>query len=276
MSNILSDKIQIGWISGMPRSGTTWLAQIFASSPDVRLKYCPLFSYKFKNALDESSTSEQWINLLTKVYQTNSEFLDQDHLRKHGLVPFFEEKHKHPQHLIIKSNRFHNLTPHIMKSNDQIRFIHIVRHPCATIHSWLTNTSEFPSHADPMKEWRMGKCRKMGPGEYWGFDDWKKVTLEALRLSKQYPDRYKIIRYENLVKNTESLTRELFDFFQLPYENQSDEFIKLSHSRHDDHKHSVFKDPNLKDKWEKMLDPTIISACLDEIRGTELEYFTKQ
>lgn len=276
MSNVLSDKIQIGWISGMPRSGTTWLAQILASSPDVRLKYCPLFSYEFKNALDESSTAEQWNDLFTKVYQTNSEFLDQDHLRKYGLVPFFEEKHTHPQHLVIKSNRFHNLTPHIMKSNDQIRFMHIVRHPCATIHSWLTDTSEFPSQADPMKEWRMGKCRKTGPGEYWGFDDWKRVTIEAIRLSKQYPDRYKIIRYEDLVKNTEALTREVFDFFQLPYESQSHDFIELSHSRHDDHKHSVFKDPNLKDKWQNVLDPVIISVCLDEIRGTELECFTKQ
>ena len=276
MSNVLSDKIQIGWVSGMPRSGTTWLAQILASSPDVRLKYCPLFSYEFKNALDESSTAEQWNDLFTKVYQTNSEFLDQDHLRKYGLVPFFEEKNTHPQHLIIKSNRFHNLTPHIMKSNDQVRFIHIVRHPCATIHSWLTDTSEFPSQADPMKEWRMGKCRKTGPGEYWGFDDWKRVTIEAIRLSKQYPDRYKIIRYEDLVKNTEALTKEVFDFFHLPYESQSHDFIELSHSRHDDHKHSVFKDPNLKDKWQNVLDPVIISVCLDEIRGTELERFTKQ
>lgn len=259
----------------MPRSGTTWLSQILASSPDVRLKYCPLFSYEFKNALDEFSTAEQWNKLLAEVYRTNSEFLDQDHLRKHGLVPTFNDKNKNPQHLIIKSNRFHNLTPHMLKLNDQIRFLHIVRHPCATIHSWLTNAGEFPSQADPMKEWRYGMCRKTGSGEYWGFDDWKRVTTQALKLSEQYPDRHNIIRYEELVKNTGLYARELFQFFRLSYGKQSQEFIELSHGKHDGRKHSVFKDPRLKNEWESKLDPAIVSACLNEVEGTELEKFVK-
>jgi hypothetical protein len=268
-------KIQVAWISGMPRSGTTWLSQIFASSPDVRLKSCPLFSYEFKNALDESSSAEQWDKLFSELYQTNSEFLDQDHLRKHGLVPSFEEKNENPRHLIIKSNRFHNLIPHILKLNDQVLFIHIVRHPCATIYSWLSDPSEFPEHADQLEEWRTGKCRKNGPGEFWGFDDWKKVTTQALRLSEQYPDRHKIIRYEDLVKNTEHYARDLFQFLQIPYGKQTQDFIGFSHRRHDNHKHSVFKDPKLKDKWEEMLDPVIVLECLDGVRDTALKQFVK-
>ena len=268
-------EIQIAWISGMPRSGTTWLSQIFASSPDVRLKSCPLFSYEFKNALDESSTAEQWGKLFTELYRTNSEFLDQDHLRKQGLIPSFNEKSEHPQHLIIKSNRFHNLTPAILKLNDQVFFLHIVRHPCATIYSWLTDPHEFPGHADQLEEWRTGKCRKDGPGEFWGFDDWKKVTTQALRLSEKYPDRHKLIRYEDLVRNTQRYSRELFQFLQIPYGKQTQEFIELSHSRHDDNKHSVFKDPDLKDKWEERLDPSIALECLNEIKDTELEQFAK-
>ena len=66
----------IVWISGMPRSGTTWLSQIFASSPDVRLKFCPLFSYEFKNALTEQSTAEDWRELFAAVYTKKSEYLD--------------------------------------------------------------------------------------------------------------------------------------------------------------------------------------------------------
>ena len=267
------EKIEIAWISGMPRSGTTWLSQIFASSPDVRLKSCPLFSYEFKNALDESSSAEQWDKLFSALYQTNSEFLDQGHLRKHGLVPSFEEKNEYPGHLIIKSNRFHNLIPHILKLNDQVLFVHIVRHPCATIYSWLSNPREFPAHANQSEEWRTGNCRKKGPGEFWGFDDWKQVTTQALRLSEQFPDRHKIIRYEDLVKNTERHASALFQFLQIPYGKQTQAFIELSHSRHDDHKHSVFKDPELKSKWEEKLESSIISECMSEIKGTELEQF---
>lgn len=268
--------IRVAWISGMPRSGTTWLSQIFASSPDVRLKSCPLYSYEFKNALDENSTATQWTELFEKVYRTNSEFLDQGHLRKHGLIPSFADKKDHPGHLVIKSNRFHNLTPHILRLNDDIQFIHIVRHPCATIYSWLSDPGEFPASANPMDEWRSGNCRKTGPGEFWGFDDWKSVTAQAVSLSEQYPNRHRIVRYEDLVKDTQRQARELFEFLQIPFEEQTLNFIELSHSRHDEHKHSVFKRPEKKAKWETKLDPAIIAQCLSEIRGTALEQFLRE
>lgn len=267
------DVMQVAWISGMPRSGTTWLSQIFASSPDVRLKSCPLFSYEFKNALNESSSIEQWNKLFADVYITNSEFLDQHHLRKNGLVPIFSEKNANPRNLIIKSNRFHNLTPHILNLNKKLRFIHIVRHPCATIYSWLSNPGEFPPNADPMSEWRSGQCRKTGPGEFWGFDDWKKVTIQALKLSELYPERHKIIRYEDLLRETHRYSKYLFEFLQIVYSKHVQDFVDQSHSRHDTHKHSVYKNPKLMDQWEDMLDPEIVSMCLKEIRGTELEQF---
>lgn len=265
--------VNVAWVSGMPRSGTTWLSQIFASSPDVRLKFCPLFSYEFKNALNEESTAEDWKKLFSDVYQTNSEFLDQEYLRKNGLVPIFREKNNNPRHLVIKSTRFHNLVPNILRLNDQIRFIHIVRHPCATIHSWLTNPNEFPLKADPMREWRTGVCRKTGPGEFWGFDDWKKVTTQALRLKEIYSDRYIITRYEDLVQETKSCTKVFFDHFDISYHKQTNDFIEQSHSKHEENARSVFKDPELIKPWQKLLDPSIVSACLAELKDTELEYF---
>jgi len=118
----------------MPRSGTTWLSQVFASAPSVRLKFCPLFSYEFKNVLNEQSTSEQWQQLFNDVYNTESEYLDQEYLRKKGLVPAFTERAESPDHLVIKSTRFHNLVPHILALHPSIKFVHIVRHPCASIY----------------------------------------------------------------------------------------------------------------------------------------------
>jgi len=266
--------IQVGWISGMPRSGTTWLSQILASSPDVRLKSCPLYSYEYKYALDEKSTTGQWEKLFADVYNTRSEFLDQEHLRKHGLVPRFEDKHEHPRHLIIKSNRFHNLTPHILKLNSRLRFVYIVRHPCATIYSWLSDPREFPADADPLNEWRSGICRKTGPGEFWGYDDWKKVTAQALSLARRYPNRFMIIRYEDLAGDAVHHAHALFRFFGIPFEKQTLDFIEQSRSWHDERKHSVYKNPELmRDKWKEMLDTSIIEQCLDEIRGSELERF---
>jgi hypothetical protein len=269
------NKLEVCWISGMPRSGTTWLSQIFASSPEVRLKFCPLFSYEFKNLLDERSSAEQWSKLFSDVYTTSSEFLDQDHLRKSGLVPSFKIKKKYPKCLVIKSTRFHNLTPNILDLNKEIKFIHLVRHPCASIYSWITNSNEFPSDSDPLMHWKSGACRKTAPSEYWGFDDWKKVTVQALRLNKKYPKRHKIICYEELLADTEKKAIELFNFLDLPFTDRTQSFIQLSHSRHDSHQHSVFKNINFKNQWESLLDKEIISTCINEVVGTELEQFLK-
>lgn len=269
----MPEEIQVAWVSGMPRSGTTWLSQIFASSPDVRLKFCPLFSYEFKNILDENSSTDDWLRLFSDVYTTNSEFLDQDYLREKGLVPVFEEKKENPGHLFIKSTRFHNLVPHILMLNENIQFVHIVRHPCATIYSWLTTPGEFPQHADPLAEWKSGDCRKTGPGEFWGFNDWKKVTTQALRLTEIYPGRFKIVSYEELIKAPQACSKDLFNYFNIPYQEQTNKFIELTHSKHDENKRSVYKNPESLDRWLTGLDQSIVSTCLNELRGTELEQF---
>lgn len=266
----------VTWLSGMPRSGTTWMSQIFASSPEVRLKFCPLFSYEFKNVLNEESSTGDWEELFFNVYKTKSEFLDQDYLRKKGLVPYFEEKKETPEHLVIKSTRFHNLTPHLLEKNSQVRFVHLVRHPCASLHSWLTNEYEFPSTASPLLEWRKGACRKTEVGEFWGFDDWKYVNSQALRLEKKYPDRFQVIRYEELIKDTANSVKALFLGLGIPYDSQTDEFIRLSRSKHDTNKRSVYKKTASDEEWVNSLDPKIISTCLDELRGTELEKFLKE
>lgn len=259
----------------MPRSGTTWLSQIFASSPDVRLKFCPLFSYEFKNALDENATPGEWRKFLEDVYHAESEFLDQEHLRKRGLIPLFEKKNATPGHLVVKSVRFHHMTPHMLEKCSTIRVIHIVRHPCAALYSWISDPDEFPADADYMQEWRSGACRKNGVGEFWGFEDWKRVTGNAVALSRKYPDRHKIIRYEELTDNASECAEELFDFAGLVYGKETQDFVFLSQNTHDTHKHSVFKKPQLKDKWQDRLDPEIIAACMEEIKGTELEKFAK-
>ena len=261
------------WLSGMPRSGTNWLSQIFASSPQVRLKLCPLFSYEFKNLLDESSLAKDWIVLFDNVYKTKSEYLDQDYLRKRGLVPQFPVKNEYPEYLVIKSTRFHNLVPHILELLEGIQFIHIVRHPCAVIYSWITNAREFPQGADPIKEWKSGKCRKTGPGEFWGFDDWKFVNSQALGLRARFPGRFKIIRYEDLVSNTFAVAKDMFNFIGLSMHQQTEEFIYQSHSKHDINKRSVYKHKILNNEWMKGLDPSIISECMNDLAGTDLEQY---
>jgi hypothetical protein len=264
------------WLSGMPRSGTTWLSQIFASSPRVRLKFCPLFSYDFKNLLDENSSSEDWSNLFREVFHRRSEYLDQDYLRKKGLVPFFAIKDEEPSHLVIKSTRFHNLVPRLLDRHKTIRFVHLVRDPRAAIHSWLTNPYEFPKDADPNAEWRRGICRTTGPGEFWGFDAWKHVNLQAIELEKKYPDRFRIWSYEDLTADAETCVAQMFGFCRLDAERQTIEFLRASQRKDDPNKRSVFKKQNGQARWKEDLAREIALCCEREVLDTPLSRFLRE
>lgn len=260
----------------MPRSGTTWLSQIFASSPQVRLKFCPLFSYEFKNLLDETSSAEEWEKLFHNVFHQKSEYLDQDYLRIKGLIPTFPVKDGSPSHLVIKSTRFHNLVPSILKLHKTIRFIHLVRDPRAAIHSWLTNPHEFPVDADPLVQWRSGSCRANGPGEFWGFEAWKYVNLQALGLQERYPKRFRIWSYEDLTSDVETRVREMFSFCGLTVQDQTTEFLCASRSKHLVNKRSVYKKPADLSSWRGQLDGAIADACRSEVVDTPLAMFLRK
>jgi hypothetical protein len=257
----------------MPRSGTNWLSQIFASHPDVRLKLCPLFSYEFKNALDENSTSDEWRELFDKVYHTESEYLDQEYLRRKHYVPRFKIQNEKPSILAIKSTRFHNLTRDLLEKCPEIKWIGIVRNPCASIYSWLNNKLEFPADADPMIEWRTGKCRKTGVGEFWGFNDWRRVSNMFIELEECYPERFRTLRYEHLVRSAHRETESLFSWVGLDFPEQTKTFLEESQTSHNTHQRSVFKDPSWIDRWKDEIDPEIKLQIESDIKKNPLKIF---
>jgi hypothetical protein len=77
------------------------------------------------------------------------------------------------------------------------------------------------------------------------------------------------------VNNPIRQTRKLFEYFKLPFGKQTEEFLKHSTRRHNPHRRSVFKNPKRNVSWQEKLDPSIVSACLNELKGSELEQFTK-
>jgi hypothetical protein len=266
---------KIVWITGLPRSGTNWLSQIFASHPDVRLKFCPLYSYEFKNALDENSSAKEWRELLKQVYYKKGDYLDQKYLRRDGYVPTFEQRNETPSVLVIKSTRFHNLTRGLMEKCPEINWVAIVRNPFASIYSWLTNPFEFPPDADPKTEWRTGKCRKDGPGEFWGFEDWKVVSSMFLELEKTYPKRFLILPYESLVDYAQKQTRSLFSWVGLNFPEQTAAFLRASQEKHVNHQRAVFKTPSSTERWRRKLDPEIRRAIVAELEGSLLTRFSE-
>jgi len=263
------------FLLGMPRSGTTWLSQIFESSPQVLLRLSPNYSYPLKNMLDENSSKDDWITQLTAALDTNDPFMTQNWRRKKGELEWIDKDPTIVSKLVIKDTRFHHLYLTGMKLFPEAKCLFVIRHPCGHLNSWRVS-SEFPEGADFDSNWRSGACRKHeGPGEYWGFDDWKALALEFLALENATPDRFKVFRYEDVVADPVEMTRILFQFAGIDYDDEVPSFLTRSHAIHDPNVFSIFRSPSVAGRWRVEFPKHIADEIYQELKGTRLERFIR-
>ena len=262
-------------IWGAPRSGTSWLGQIFNSSGSTLYRYQPLFSFEFKNFINFSSNYDDFDVFFNLITNSNNQFLINGlSNEKENLLLNFK-KSKIISHLVIKHVRYHNLIQHFLKTVDNIKVIGIIRNPLAVINSWFNSPREFnPEWNCFFEEWQYAP-KKNGSNieEYYGFEKWKESSINFLKLKKMFPTKIKIIRYEELVSDTSKYSSELFDFVNLKMGPQSIKFIEDCHLKHNEHNYSVFKNVSVKDKWKMQLDDTIKEKIVKELKNTSLERF---
>jgi len=264
---------QIIVIAGVARSGTSWIAQIIDSSPDVTFRFQPLFSYTFKNAVTEDSTREEYLNFFNRIYNSSDDFLLQTDKRKSKLYPVFQ-KNSAPRRLAFKENGHQYVLPKMLQYFENLQLVGIVRHPCGTLNSWLQNPKEFPPDADPRREWRFGSCKNQGKAEnFFGYYKWKEVANLYLDLKDKYPHKFFIAKYDEIVNNPVDLAKSIFDFLNLEFSEQTRSFLETSHSTHRDNPYAVFKDKSVKERWRAELDPYIVNEVLYDLKDTRLEVF---
>lgn len=261
-------------IQGVPRSGTSWLGQIFDSSPNVKYKYQPLFSYAFKNEIDFNMSYEELMKFYTRLYNYRDNFLDQIYKKNQEIYPKFENKLELPENLVTKMVRYHYLIPFLLKEIEEFICIFIIRHPCGVLNSWKNNPREFNENWNFKNEWRYAQqMNEFKPEQYFGFNKWKEFSKLAIEMKKTYPKKVFIIQYENLVKNLNKNIDELFEFCNIEKTEQITKFIKKSTTVHQDDPSSVFKGKKNIYSWEDELDKEVIRQIKDEITNTELEKF---
>jgi hypothetical protein len=262
-------------LNGMPRSGTSWLSQIVDSSPEVTYRVTPLFAYENKGRITESSSKEDWLALLRDSFETDNEYMTVSRQRERGLFPRFEKSGGAADVFAIKFDRFHNLMPSLLRlfRDDGIRFVFIVRHPCGAINSWLRAPREFPPDADPMENWRTGAVKKIEYGDHFGFDDWCSVTRMHIELAKRHPQNCMLVRYEELVDGAVDEAHRIFDFLELEWTEQTENFVRASQEAQNDDPYAVYKLPTVKETWRKTLDRRIVQQIESELIGSDLEPF---
>ena len=218
-------------IFGAPRSGTTWLGQLFNSSPCCLYRYQPLFSYEFKDALSDSSTSLEIKDFHKKLEHAKSEFvLTSQQFNKID-----------PTHLVWKEVRYHNITKNLLHSSD-IKIIYIQRDPVSVINSWYNAPKEFNKKWNIHEEWLDAPQKNAGkPEEFNGYNKWCEVKDIHNQNHMAFPDRVKIVDYNILRSDTTNTLKDIFSFCDIDWTSQTEHFINLTKSVHENDHYSVFK-----------------------------------
>lgn len=262
-------------LHGAPRSGTSWLGKVFDSHPDVAYRFQPLFSYRFKGAIDVDTKPQEVQSFLQRLYEVaDDEFILQRPQLARGAHPVGFEKRYPSSVMVMKEVRYHYIIPALLRSVPGVKVVGIVRHPCGVINSWLKTPREFKPGWDPESEWREAPSKNQGRREeYYGFSKWKELTRWFLELERLHPDAFLLMRYESLVTHPQEQVRKLFAFCNLDMPIQVIEFLQHSQETEVEDPDTVFRLPEVADRWKRELPANIRDAIFSELRGSDLETF---
>lgn len=264
-------------VHGAPRSGTSWLGQLFNSSECVAYRYQPLFSYAFKNRLDTCSSAPEVSGFFSDLLRTEDDFIMQrgnSSLTGYELT-FFKEA---ITHLVYKEVRYHHLIAHLLDLEPTFMAVGLIRNPCAVIYSWTKASREY-NHAWQLNdEWRQAPHKNGDHPENWyGFERWRELALLFHHLQEKYPGRFHIVRYEDLVAAPEYTLRLLYDLHDLAWTAQTKRFLQQTRARNDGNAYGVFRDAStFVESWRDQLDENIIAAIHDELKGNPLSRYLQQ
>lgn len=247
-------------IHSVPRSGSTWLGAIFDSHPDVRYRMQPLFSYAFKDYLNENSSLERINKFFKEISDSEDDFLHQQEAKKNALIPVFE-KSDNPGHICYKEVRYHYILKNLIKKDKDIKVIGIIRNPFSVINSWLKAPKEFKAELGwkVEEEWRNAPSKNQNrPEEFNGYEKWKEVAILFLELKKHFPEQFYLLEYNKLLQNPEVQVRKLFSFCDLSLAPHTMKFLDESTQSNHSDPYAVFKVKKKDNKWKDKLPSYII------------------
>jgi Sulfotransferase family len=219
---------------GCPRSGTTWLGQLFNHHEAVAYRYQPLFAYEFKDWFGRHGVSACSVRAFhAALLDAQSSFVLQSLQPVHKQSP--------PRCLIWKEVRFHQIMAPLLATGALDRVVYLLRDPVAVLNSWYQAPKEFRAGQDIHAQWRDAPAKNTDPSEFNGFTRWKASLRLALALAEAQPDRMRLVRYERLRADPRGQMGALLAWAGLPCSAQVDAFIDESTSRQEEDAYSVFR-----------------------------------
>ncbi len=229
MENTSIKEIPVFFIMGRPRSGTTLLRTLFDAHPNVKIPpefpiLLPLYQ-KFRNVKDwDEKAIRSFIDHIYKNKAFNNRTLDnlkidreeytanlmkmahsggiQDFLKSFNYQAFSIFPKEKILRIGDKNPIYSIFVKRFLKIFPEARFICIVR--------------DYRDNYISMKG--LKELKLEAPILTLQVARWRYVTKRFLRCRDKYPDRFRIIRYEDLVTNQEKVFRDLCSFIDIPYD----------------------------------------------------------
>lgn len=231
-------------IFGVPRSGTSWLGQIFNSSPETRFAYQPMFTERFRDQIHPRSSEREMRDYLQKIYEAKEDFLTQNDEMDKGQLLSFEKESEYPEIFVFKEVMYLYMIPRFLRNLPEMKVVLLLRNPFDVLRSWYNAPKEFYPEWDIEKEWLFAQSKNWFlPERYYGYHRWKESIILANELRKEFPSRVYVIRYEDLNENPINFVQEIFRFCGLKWQDQTKEFIYLSRSKTEESPYSIYRSP---------------------------------
>lgn len=257
-------------IHSVPRSGSTWLGEILNSSANVKYSYQPLFSYKFKDFLDERSPKKEIDNFFLMLKDNDDEYISQSSQRVAGMLPYFE-KSSYITHVIYKEVRYHHILSNLLSQDEGIKLILLVRNPIEVMNSWINAPKEFDKTWDVKKELVNAELKNQGRKEnFFGLEAWVQTTILFEKLEKKYPERVFFLKYSTLKNDTLETVKNIFGFCDLNFTEKTSSFINESSKKNVLDTYSVFRGGKVS---PITLDESLIDKIIKRVNEANLTHY---
>jgi hypothetical protein len=263
-------------IHSVPRSGSSWLGQIFNSSSKTCFRFQPLFSYAFKSCLHEKSSQEDISVFYERIAESDDDFLLQRDKVENGEYPSFSKEGEFT-HIVYKEVRYHNIIKNMLTKDKEIKVIGLVRNPFAVISSFLNSPREFRKDLGwkEIEEWKFAEKKNLSkPEEFFGYEKWKEVYFIFKELEKEFQDRFCVVYYDDLIEDTIKEVQRIFDFCDLDVNTQTKDFIKNSNSAKNKKIYSVYRNKKSDSQWKGILNESIVKDIKKDIQHNNIIEFT--
>jgi LPS sulfotransferase NodH len=292
-------------VLGSPRSGTTWLAKIIDSHPDILYRHEPDEIRAPRADLDPASQIAEWIA--------------ERRLPVSGPRPFFRKSWRSPpigvarmalagglkitsRLPLVGEVLMHSNLPDMIAANQRTnvraliklvnwsgmsaalalpdsRSLLLLRHPCGQVDSLLRGASEpkWEAHDDWVEAAGCAALHGVDlptfraladPAKYaWAWRAFNEAALEGL---ESLPNA-KLVIYENLCMQTETVVRDIFSFVGLTWNAQTAKFLAASTKQQEADYFSVFRNSAaMIDRWRTRMAPDVQAQVRSVIRGSHL------